>query len=154
MLTTDIRQYIDRSVLCWLATADAQGQPNVSPKEIFTHHGSDRFLIAQIASPQSARNIRVNPAVCVSFIDVFVQKGYQLKGQARLVRADSPAFAELAAPLLAMAGERFPFRTLIAVLIEQVKPILAPSYLLYPKETTEENQATSAMKQYGVQKIL
>jgi len=153
MLTADIRNYIDRSVLCWLATADAQGQPNVSPKEIFTHHGSDLFLIAQIASPQSARNIRINPAVCVSFIDVFVQKGYQLKGQAQLIQVNAPAFAELAAPLLTMAGERFPFRSLIAVQIEQVKPILAPSYLLYPEETTEESLANSALQQYGVQKI-
>lgn len=35
ILGADIRYMAQRSVLCWLATADASGQPNVSPKEIF-----------------------------------------------------------------------------------------------------------------------
>lgn len=30
-----LRAAIETSVLCWLATVDADGQPNVSPKEIF-----------------------------------------------------------------------------------------------------------------------
>ena len=60
-----------KSVLCWLATADAQGQPNVSPKEIFAIYDSANMLIANIASPTSVRNIESNPRVCVSFIDIF-----------------------------------------------------------------------------------
>ncbi len=37
MLTSDIKKYIDQSVLCWLATVSKDGIPNVSPKEIFTY---------------------------------------------------------------------------------------------------------------------
>ena len=46
------------SVLCWLATVDDHGMPNVSPKEIFCCHGERELLIANIASPQSVRNIK------------------------------------------------------------------------------------------------
>lgn len=59
-------------ILCWLATVDADGQPNVSPKEIFTVFDSEHLVIANIALA-SVRNIAVNPRVCVSFVDVFVQ---------------------------------------------------------------------------------
>ncbi|MEL6255795.1 MAG: pyridoxamine 5'-phosphate oxidase family protein [Bacteroidota bacterium] len=54
----EIKDYIDRSVLCWLATSSAENFPNVSPKEIFAFYGSDKIIIANIASPQSIRNIR------------------------------------------------------------------------------------------------
>jgi predicted pyridoxine 5'-phosphate oxidase superfamily flavin-nucleotide-binding protein len=64
-------------VLCWLATVDEAGRPNVSPKEIFTAHGDDHLLIAHLASPGSVRNLRARPEVCVSFVDVFVQKGFK-----------------------------------------------------------------------------
>ncbi|MCB0658923.1 MAG: pyridoxamine 5'-phosphate oxidase family protein, partial [Saprospiraceae bacterium] len=31
-LTSDVKKYLDRSVLCWLATISPDGSPNVSPK--------------------------------------------------------------------------------------------------------------------------
>ena len=34
-LTAQMRQAIESSVLCWLATVDSEGQPNVSPTEVF-----------------------------------------------------------------------------------------------------------------------
>lgn len=36
LLTPAVRAAAQRSVLCWLATVDAQGQPHVSPKEVWT----------------------------------------------------------------------------------------------------------------------
>ena len=78
MLSPEIISSSRKSVLCWLATADAKGQPNVSPKEIFTFYGAEFLLIANIASPSSVRNIAANPLVCVSFIDIFVQKGFKV----------------------------------------------------------------------------
>jgi len=90
MLRPEIITSAQKSVLCWLATADAQGQPNVSPKEIFTFYDADHFLIANIASPNSVRNIAANPRVCVSFIDVFVQKGFKVSGVAQnIVKQDA-----------------------------------------------------------------
>lgn len=36
MFTKEVKEYIERSVLCWLATVDAAGHPNVSTKEVFS----------------------------------------------------------------------------------------------------------------------
>ncbi|MDA9639519.1 pyridoxamine 5'-phosphate oxidase family protein [SAR116 cluster bacterium] len=54
MLDQNVKDYIERSVLCWLATVDGD-QPSVSPKEIFTNYGDDTIMIANIASPQSIK---------------------------------------------------------------------------------------------------
>lgn len=140
---------IDTCVLCWLATSSQDLVPNVSPKEIFTHFKDTHILIANVASPQSVKNIRENPQVCVSFIDILIQKGYQLKGKASLIKKREESFAEMEKRLLPMTGGKFPFHQIISIEVDQVKPIIAPRYLLFP-ETTEEEQIASARKMYGL----
>jgi len=71
-MTKEIRDSIDKSVLCWLATVSAENIPNVSPKEIFTYYQTDKIVVANIASPQTAKNIGQNRNVCVIFIDILV----------------------------------------------------------------------------------
>lgn len=144
-----VRTDIENSVLCWLATVDADGMPNVSPKEIFSALGNDRIVIAEIASQQSLANIRAHGSVCVSFVDVFRQRGFKLKGQARIVLPADPAFDEVAAPLKAMAGPDFPIRAVFEVTVTKVARIWAPSYALFP-ERTEEERIQDAYKTYGV----
>lgn len=150
MLSRKIQESATRSVLCWLATVDEAGQPSVSPKEIFAVFDNEHLVIANIASPQSARNIEANPRVCVSFVDVFVQKGFKLTGMARNVKKHEPEFAAWSAPLTAMAGPRFPIHSVFVVQVTAVEPIVAPSYRLYPEDCSEASQVAAAMRRYGV----
>lgn len=137
-------------VLGWLATADDRGNPNVSPKEIWKFDGVDRLLIANIASPTSAGNILSNPNVCFSFVDVFSQKGLKLKGVASVALPGTQVFRLMATPLVAMCSARFEIRSLFIVQVTGATPILAPSYLFYPCQTTEMDQRASAMQAYRV----
>jgi uncharacterized protein len=148
--TLTLQESIQRSVLCWLATCSLDNSPNVSPKEIFAYFEPDKIIIANIASPQSVKNIRQNEKVCVSFIDILVQKGFQVKGKARIVEREEEGFEAMEKILLKMTGGRFPFAAIIEVSMEQTKLILAPSYVFYPDETTEKGQVESARRQYGL----
>ena len=152
-LTPEVRDAAARSVLCWLATADAAGQPNVTPKEVFAIADDEHLVIANIASPGSAANVAVNPKVCVSFVDVFKQKGYKVVGLASDVARTDPAFARWVAPLRALAGERFPIRSVFVVRATAVEAIVAPSYWLFPGETTEASQERAALEAYGVARV-
>lgn len=149
MLDPGIKQSVDESVLCWLATANAEGEPNVSPKEMFVSYGDEMLLIANIASPKSVANIKTNPSVCVSFIDVFKQKGFKLIGRAKIIERTEKDFKSMLEALHKLGGEAFPVNSIIAVAIERSEPIIAPSYWLFP-ETTEQDQIDQAMKLYGV----
>ena len=92
MLETKIKQSINESVLCWLATVDKNGQPSVSPKEMFVSYGNEHVIIANIASPKSVSNIQVNSLVCVSFVHVFKQKGFKLMGEAKIIEKSNPKY--------------------------------------------------------------
>ena len=152
MINSEVRNYIDKSVLCWLATSDRQNQPNVSPKEIFTYKDETTLLIANIASPNSIENIKYNPNVCVSFVDVFVQKGFKIKGIAILIDRNHASFKEKTKLLTDLFTDNLPIKTLIEIKVTKVDIIQAPSYFLYP-DTTEQSQIESAMKTYKVKPL-
>jgi len=142
-----------KSVLCWLATIDAYGQPNVSPKETFAIADNNHIIIANIASSWSAHNIESNNKVCLAFVDVFTQKGFKFHGTAKNVKSHHKDYQLYADSLREIAGERFPFHSIFLMKVTSVESILAPSYQLYPMETTEASQVENALQSYGVQKM-
>lgn len=150
MLNKVVQQYARSSVLCWLASSDTTGQPNVSPKEMFLCHSDTELVIANIASPQTAQNIRVNPLVAVSFIDVFDQRGFSILGKAEVIeRSASDQFEKYGSELEKMAGPHFPITSVFLITVKEVRPIVAPSYKLRPELTADERRA-SVYKSYGV----
>ncbi|MCP5078491.1 MAG: pyridoxamine 5'-phosphate oxidase family protein [Psychromonas sp.] len=148
MLTEEIKKSIDESILCWLATVDDRGSPNCSPKEIFTHFGDSQVVIANIASPESIKNIAANPEVCVSFVHVLKQKGFKLKGRAKYAPSGG-IYSDQFELLQSLAGELFPVKGVIVVELSSAKQIIAPGYYLVPG-TTEESQIQNAKRAYGV----
>jgi predicted pyridoxine 5'-phosphate oxidase superfamily flavin-nucleotide-binding protein len=57
MKTEPWHDFIHRTVLCWLATVDAHGQPNVSPKEVFAAF-DENHLVIEIESAMKAYGVR------------------------------------------------------------------------------------------------
>ncbi|GGG95812.1 hypothetical protein GCM10007415_33780 [Parapedobacter pyrenivorans] len=144
-----IKDYIGKSVLCWLATVDGDSAPNVSPKEVFALYDEKTLLIANIASPGSVKNIRSNSNVCVSLVDIFVQKGYKLKGTAKVIDKSDATFPDKVKFLTDRFTDAFPINEVIEITVVKAVPIQAPSYLFFPN-TTESKQIENAMEAYGV----
>jgi len=115
------------------------------------HHEENKMLIANIASPQSAKNVTSNPNVCVSFVHIFKQKGFKLIGKARIIEHSSPEYQKLEDKLYTLGGREFNFKSIFEVSVDSFSPILAPSYLLFP-QTTENDQIEQAKKTYGIQR--
>jgi hypothetical protein len=153
MISDEVIDCAGRSVLCWLATCDADVIPNVSPKEIFTPWGNSQVLIANIASPGSVRNTEMNNKVCLCFVDVFLQKGFKLKGAARNIMPTHEEFRALLTPLERMSKGQFVIHSIILMNVTSVEPVLAPSYQFYGHEVSEATQRASAMTTYGVQPL-
>jgi len=149
IFTADIIEAINSSVLCWLATVDAGGQPNVSPKEIFAID-KDKLIIANIMSPGSEQNIKDCPLVSVSFVNILVQKGFQLKGYAEVIEKTDTNFEALHSILGKMTQNLFTIKSIFSIEVTSSKKILAPSYVFYPNQTSEAKQIKAAKKQYNL----
>ncbi len=149
MLTKEIKHYIDNSVLCWLATISSQGQPNVSPKEVFTYLNNHDVVIANIASPQSSINIKSNDKVCISFIDVIEQVGYKLNGKSDIIQKKESSFMDIKDKLEVISQGKFPFDEIFKIEVISTKKIIAPSYIFFPDESKEEKMLR-VRKNYGL----
>lgn len=149
MIDQETQQYLNDSVLCWLATVDNQGQPSVSPKEIFDYYDPHHIIVAHIASPKTIHNISIQPKVCLSVVDILKQKGKQLYGSATVLLPDHQAFDIHAQPLLSMTGGLFPIKAVIKIRVTHIKSIIAPSYWLNPS-SSEAEHIEEAKKQYNL----
>lgn len=148
-MTETVREEAAQAVLCWLATIDMNGRPNVTPKEIWTPYNESMLVVADIASTNSVRNMRSNPEVCLSFIDIFRQKGYKFKGIGEIFAEGSNQFEIYGRKLKEIAGTKFHIRNVMLITVTKVERIWAPSYNLSPK-TTEEDLMRDAFRTYGV----
>ncbi len=151
MITKEVAQSIESSVLCWLATVATDGSPNVSPKEAFMHDGKGKIIIAHIASPQTVRNIENNPHVCLSFIDVFTQKGHKVRGTAKILRESHERYPEQKANLAQLVGDTFQIPAVIEVEPTEIEEIIAPSYRMFP-DTTTRKMVQQSLATYKVSK--
>ena len=95
MLTPDMKRIVREQPLGYVATAAADGTPNVSPKGTFFVVDDTTIAFAEIRSPATVRNLKANPRIEVNFIDPFVRKGYRFAGTAKIIERGEGNFDEL-----------------------------------------------------------
>ena len=113
------------------------------------HDGKGKILVAHIASPQTVRNIKNNPLVCLSFINVFIQKGYKVRGTAKILRASHEHYPQQKAKLAQLVGDTFPIPAVIEVEPTEIEEIIAPSYRMFP-DTPTSKMVQQALATYKV----
>ena len=82
ILTDEMRRLIEEQRLCYVATADAVGAPNLSAKGTLVVWDANTLAFADIRSPRTVANLRVNPRIEVNVVDPIARKGYRFKGTA------------------------------------------------------------------------
>jgi predicted pyridoxine 5'-phosphate oxidase superfamily flavin-nucleotide-binding protein len=94
-LTERMQRLISEQRLGFIATVNADGSPNLSPKGTFVVLDERHVAFADIRSPNTVRNVATDPRVDVSFVDPFSRVGVRLKGRARIVGASDDEFSKL-----------------------------------------------------------
>jgi predicted pyridoxine 5'-phosphate oxidase superfamily flavin-nucleotide-binding protein len=85
IITDDMKRVIRQQRLAFVATVSADNTPNLSPKGTIAVWDDDHLVFANIRSPQTIRNLRVNPAIEINVVDPMVRKGYRFKGTATVI---------------------------------------------------------------------
>jgi len=107
VMTPDMMQVVREQRLGFVATVNADGTPNLSPKGTFVVVNAARVAFADIRSPGTLRNLIANPAVEVNFVDPFTRRGCRLFGTAQIVQRGQAGFDGLL-PLFADHGDLVP----------------------------------------------
>ena len=135
-ITDDMREIIRRAILCFVATVNPDGTPNLSPKASLTTRG-DALLFANIASPDTVRNLRHNPGMEVNVVDVFARRGYRFAGPATVLGESDLEFHEVAAWVKATNGEVYPVFDVVRLVPSRALELRSPAYTIgHAEETT------------------
>jgi len=133
ILTTEIKEFIKKTRLGFVATVCPDGTPNLSPKGTTTAWDDDHLVFADIHSPGTVNNLLTNPAVEVNIVDIFLRKGYRFKGVGQVL-SDGPLFQEIAS-FYKNAGSRYTINNIVLIKVGQVIPVTSP---IYDTGATEE----------------
>jgi hypothetical protein len=126
MLTPDMKRIIEEQRLGFVATAGADGTPNVSPKGTFVVLDDETIGFGEIRSPGTVRNLRANPRVEVNFVDPFVRKGYRFAGTAIVVERGNGAFDALLGHFRGALAPRM--RAIVTITVTKALPLTSPVY--------------------------
>ena len=126
MLTPDMKRIVEEQRLGFVATAAADGTPNVSPKGTFVVLDDVTIAFGEIRSPGTIRNLRTNPRVEVNFVDPFVRKGYRFAGTAIVVERGDGTFDTLLGRFRSPLAPRM--RAIVTITVTKALPLTSPVY--------------------------
>lgn len=127
-LTGDMKRVIEEQRLGFVATVNADGTPNLSPKATFVVLDDATIAFAEIRSPNTLRNIAAGSPVDVNFVDPFVRKGYRFKGRAEIVARGEAGFDDLMAPFAGSGGLEKMIGAIVRIPIETASALISPAY--------------------------
>lgn len=126
ILTTEIKEFIKRTKLGFVATVCPDGTPNLSPKGTTTVWDDDHLVFADIHSPGTINNLLSNPAIEINMVDVFTRKGYRFKGSAKVL-SEGRLFEEVIS-LYEKAGSTYTIKNIVLIKIGRILPVFSPVY--------------------------
>lgn len=128
LLTAAMKQLVEEQRLGYVATVCPDGTPSFSPKGTTAVWDDGHLVFADIASPQTIRNLGVNPVLEVNVVDPLLRKGFRFKGTGQ-VFAEGKLFEE-ALTFYRQRGVANPILHVVFVRVERALPLLSPVYQL------------------------
>lgn len=126
ILTNEIKEFVKKQRLGFIATVCPDGTPNLSPKGTTNVWDDDHLMFADIYSPGTVNNLLSNPAIEINIVDVFLRKGYRFKGVATVL-SKGPLFEEMLS-FYRNAGSSYTINNIVMVKVERILPINSPAY--------------------------
>jgi predicted pyridoxine 5'-phosphate oxidase superfamily flavin-nucleotide-binding protein len=126
MLTQEIREFVRKSKLGFIATVCPDGTPNLSPKGTTIVWDEDHLAFADIHSPGTVQNLLSNPAIEINVVDVFTRKGYRFKGTAK-VFSEGRIFNAVIS-FYGEAASKYKINHIVLVKVNRVLEITSPIY--------------------------
>lgn len=133
LLTDDIKKFLDKQKLGFVATVSPENKPNVSPKGTIVVWDENHLAFADIRSPDTVKNLSTNNFVEINVIDPILRKGYLFRGKTKTLKNGSE-YDELL-KFYRTKGISSPIGIIFLVDVYSVEEVTSP---LYDLGMTEE----------------
>ena len=142
IISREIREFVNKEKLGFIATVCPDGTPNLSPKGTTIAWDEEHLAFADIHSPGTVSNLQANPSIEINIVDIFSRKGYRFKGSAKIL-SEGSLFDEILSHYRA-AGSTHSIKNIVLVKVHRVIYLLSPAY----DNPVSENEIRSRWVQY------
>ena len=126
VLDAEMQRLVEAQRLGYVATVNADGTPNLSPKGTVAVWDDDHLVFADIRSPRTVANLRRAPAVEVNVVDPLSRRGYRFKGMARVI--DTGAELDAIVAFYRRRGTTNAIRAGVVIRVERALAVTSPAY--------------------------
>lgn len=126
ILTLDIRDFVNRQKLGYVATVCPDGSPNLSPKGTIRAWDDRHLIFADIHSPGTVENLQLNPAIEINVVDIFTRRGFRFKGEAEIY-SHGILFDEITLDYR-NAGSRHNIKHIVWIKVTELQAMWSPAY--------------------------
>ena len=127
MLTPDMKRIIEEQRLGFVATVNADGTPNVSPKGTFVVVDDATIAFGDIRSPGTLRNLRIQPARRGELRRSIRAQGLSLRRHGRRGGARRTAALTRSWPISGVRS-RPRMRAIVTITVTKALPLTSPAY--------------------------
>ncbi len=153
ILTDDMKTVVADTMLCFVATINEDGSPNLSPKSSLRVHDENHLLFANIASPNTIGNLHRDPRIEVNCVDIFSRRGYRFSGLAEVHGAGTALNDQLRSAVRVEHGDAIPVHDAVLIRVVSASPVLSPAYH-FIDGISEAALRTAYHSKYGVAPIV
>ena len=133
VISSEIKSFLNSQKLGYVATVSPDGKPNISPKGTIISWTSDLLAFANIRSPDTMSNLKINSAMEINVIDPLSRKGYLFIGTGKIIK-DSPLFDEIVT-YYRNSGIQSSINSVVLVTVSSVSEVTSPLYDLGKSES-------------------
>ena len=83
-ISDEVKDFL-KNRLCFVATVDSKGMPNLVAKGDIAALDEEHLIFADLYAHQTKKNLIKNPNVAVSVVNPASYRGYQFKGKAEII---------------------------------------------------------------------
>ena len=150
ILDEDMKRVVDAQRLGYVATVDADGSPNLSPKGTMAVWDDEHLVFADLHSPHTVANVEAGRRIVeVNVVDPIRRKGYRFKGPASVHRGDD-VYERVMLFYLARSGLQVNrVAAIVMIRVESARPLVSPAY---DDGSSETAVAARMLELYGFQR--
>ena len=125
-ITPEIKEYLNRLKLGFVATVSSDDTPNVSPKGTIIAWDDEHLVFADIKSPQTMKNLENNPSVEINVVDPLLRKGFRFKGKSTILR-EGDEFTKIVS-YYKENGIKSQIMAIVKVKLDEIRDVTSPLY--------------------------
>ena len=142
-LTQEIKDFVNKQRMGFVATIGPANKPNLSPKGTTIALDDNHLAFTGIRSDQTISNLKVNPNLEINVVDPIRRRGYRFQGTAKIL-SDGEEFEKILSHYRAL-GVKSEVKAIVLIAINVAKEIKSP---LYDLGLTEQEIVSEWKKRY------